>query len=465
MPDELSRFMAGIRAVESGGDYTVRGPVTPYGRASGAYQFIDSTWANYGGYRSAYLAPPSVQDRRARQLMSAYHREFGRWDLVAVAWHAGPDTARNVQHDPSALRGVHDQNIATAEYVRRVLAKAGLPAGPGHGHAGHGNAGHGNAGHGHAGHGPAGHHGEGGGSGHRPGRPRSGADLGDLRPWRVPPNVAGAGRRIIIDPDLLERLGRQLTDHLAVVDTAYRRCRRAADEVNHAALAGREHGPALRTALAHAFDGPHGLRALPDLLSRDIGYVVTARQRALGADAGHHRAEHTLDRLVAGLAGRHGPGTRRHVARLLHELYRPDRRHRPPTRPHRPGGAGHRLADVELGKAWGGTRSIFEQFVIPFMKARGLAAGSQKRDHDSVPGPGVSDHYVGSTHAYATDFPTFRGEDDARALARAMGNRSWQPNSYPPFEVTVDGHRFRVQILWGAAIDHADHVHVGIHRR
>jgi len=440
--------MAGIRAVESGGDYTIKGPPTLSGRATGAYQFIDSTWGNYGGYPSAYLAPPQVQDRRARQLMSAYHREFGRWDLVAVAWHAGPATARKVQRDPSALKGIHDQNIATSEYVRRVLAKAGLPTGSGHGHGnGHGN------GHGHG-------HGNGHGHGHQHSQPQ----VADLRPWQVPPNLVGAGRRIIIDPGLLERLAGELTDHLTVVDTAYRRCRRAADQVNHAELAGHEHSRQLKTALAHALDEPDGLRVLPDLFSRDIGFVVTARQRALGADAGQRHARHTVEGLIASLTGRHGPGTRKHVAKLLRELYRHDRHDRPPTSPHRHGRPARSLADVHLGTAWGGTRSIFDQFVIPFMKDRGLTAGSQKRPYDSVPGPGVSDHYVGSTHAYATDFPTSSGEDDARALARAMGNRSWRPNSYEPFQVTVDGRRFQVQILWGAAIDHADHVHVGIHR-
>ena len=62
----------------------------------------------------------------------------------------------------------------------------------------------------------------------------------------------------------------------------------------------------------------------------------------------------------------------------------------------------------------------------------------------------------------ARDFPTVSGEDDARALARAMGNRSWVPNSFNSFNITVGGHGFRVQILWGSRIGHGDHVHVGI---
>lgn len=50
---------------ESGGSLTARNPSSS---ASGKWQFLDSTWAGYGGYASAYLAPESVQDGKAREL-------------------------------------------------------------------------------------------------------------------------------------------------------------------------------------------------------------------------------------------------------------------------------------------------------------------------------------------------------------------------------------------------------------
>jgi hypothetical protein len=50
---------------ESGGNPTA---VNPSSGASGKWQFMPSTWANYGGYPTAASAPESVQDQRAAQI-------------------------------------------------------------------------------------------------------------------------------------------------------------------------------------------------------------------------------------------------------------------------------------------------------------------------------------------------------------------------------------------------------------
>jgi hypothetical protein len=115
---------------------------------------------------------------------------------------------------------------------------------------------------------------------------------------------------------------------------------------------------------------------------------------------------------------------------------------------------------------WGGSNDLMTAFVEPFMINRGFRLGSGKRtpaENKAAGGSSTSDHLTTKTRTAARDFPTLAGEDDARALSKAMGISGWQPNKFTTFPLApVDGHAFKAQILWGAEIDHADHVHVGI---
>jgi hypothetical protein len=117
---------------------------------------------------------------------------------------------------------------------------------------------------------------------------------------------------------------------------------------------------------------------------------------------------------------------------------------------------------------WGGANDVMEQFVEPFMVKRNLPIGSGKRtpeENDEVDGSKTSDHLTTMTTTMARDFPTRAGEHHARRLAHLMGFRSWKPDVKESFEFSAGGRKWRGQILWGAAIDHDDHVHVGIARR
>ncbi len=78
---------ATIRELESGGDYTARAAGSS---ASGAYGFIDGSWAGYGGYPRAWLAPPEVQDAKAVEYITEVLAANGDdVSLVSVSWYIG----------------------------------------------------------------------------------------------------------------------------------------------------------------------------------------------------------------------------------------------------------------------------------------------------------------------------------------------------------------------------------------
>ncbi|HUF99819.1 MAG TPA: peptidoglycan DD-metalloendopeptidase family protein [Ilumatobacter sp.] len=76
-----------IRTLESGGDYTAQARGST---ASGAYQFINSTWGGYSGYNSAADAPPEIQDAKATEMVIAIlDRHSGDVSAVPVGWYIG----------------------------------------------------------------------------------------------------------------------------------------------------------------------------------------------------------------------------------------------------------------------------------------------------------------------------------------------------------------------------------------
>ena len=84
---DIERVLATIRALESGGDYSIRARGST---ASGAYQFLDSSWDAYGGYLRASDAPPAVQDAKAASNVAAIlDRHGGDVSTVPVVWYVG----------------------------------------------------------------------------------------------------------------------------------------------------------------------------------------------------------------------------------------------------------------------------------------------------------------------------------------------------------------------------------------
>lgn len=79
--------LATIRTLESGGNYSAQAAGST---ASGAYQFLDSSWAGYGGYTHAKDAPPEVQDAKAAENVTLILKKHdGDVTAVPVVWYIG----------------------------------------------------------------------------------------------------------------------------------------------------------------------------------------------------------------------------------------------------------------------------------------------------------------------------------------------------------------------------------------
>jgi hypothetical protein len=120
LPVELAVILATIRTLESGGDYTAAASAST---ASGAYQFLDSTWAGYGGYRRAIDAPPAVQDAKAAAWAAAIlERNGGDIASVPVSWYIGHVP---VGDEWDAVPAYPGNTLTPREYQRRWMEQYG----------------------------------------------------------------------------------------------------------------------------------------------------------------------------------------------------------------------------------------------------------------------------------------------------------------------------------------------------
>ena len=84
----IDSVMHGIMEQESGGNYQAQSATET---ASGAYQYIDSTWDDYQGYAHAKDAPPAVQDQKMREELESEYQRLGDWERVIAAHFVGED--------------------------------------------------------------------------------------------------------------------------------------------------------------------------------------------------------------------------------------------------------------------------------------------------------------------------------------------------------------------------------------
>jgi murein DD-endopeptidase MepM/ murein hydrolase activator NlpD len=118
MSGDLVAILLTIRTVESGERYDLP---PNRGGASGAYQYIDSTWNSFKGYPQAYLAPTWIQDERALADVQAILAQWaGDVSMIPVIWYY-PKAAR----DPALMDQVplpsSGNRLTVREYQRRWL--------------------------------------------------------------------------------------------------------------------------------------------------------------------------------------------------------------------------------------------------------------------------------------------------------------------------------------------------------
>jgi Transglycosylase-like domain len=114
-----------LKQHESGGNYSA---LNQQGStASGAYQYTDPTWAHYGGYSRAALAPRQVQDQRAIQDIAANLQKFGNDPFKTIAAHYLPAAASNPAVWSQPYRLPNGKTVpAVADYVRATVKNTPL---------------------------------------------------------------------------------------------------------------------------------------------------------------------------------------------------------------------------------------------------------------------------------------------------------------------------------------------------
>lgn len=111
-----------------------------------------------------------------------------------------------------------------------------------------------------------------------------------------------------------------------------------------------------------------------------------------------------------------------------------------------------------VGGNWGGSGPIAETIGA----VSGLPVTSRKRSTQMTASGNTSDHYVGSTNAYAVDLGVSSLAQGDAALAKIMGVLG-RPEYKGGSWLNLPYGQYRIQVGWRVP-GHYDHIHVGVRR-
>ena len=133
-PNLIGMYLEALKQKESSGDYQVlHNPSTITDantgkpirvQALGAYGILDinwNVWSKQAGLDGADWHDPKAQDIVARYKVQEYFNKYNSWDLVSIAWFAGPNKAKEVMNTGSAnLDKTDNTGQSIKEYVNAM---------------------------------------------------------------------------------------------------------------------------------------------------------------------------------------------------------------------------------------------------------------------------------------------------------------------------------------------------------
>ena len=139
-PALLDIYLKALKEKESSGNYNavhkpsiIEDSVTGKPikvQALGGYGILDinwygtdtqKSWTEMAGLKGASIDDPKAQDDVARFFVQKYFDRFGSWDLVSIAWFAGPNVAQRLKDTGTIDWDVEDsKGTSISQYISEM---------------------------------------------------------------------------------------------------------------------------------------------------------------------------------------------------------------------------------------------------------------------------------------------------------------------------------------------------------